>query len=293
MSRKLGHPAPRALAGLRSGLPGSRRGRRLCAHIARCAACARVCAQLDAVSATLEDVSCAPLPAAVEHRVVLALTAEATLRQADPCAGRRYPLLPLIVAPALTGALAVSGCLISMAQTSSVSPRPAARPPAARSTGRAQPSPVAHRAEPRDSADGAQRTAFVVTDSKTAYEKATLGTQVVGSGDVGTGGPGPGAGAGPSGGPGAGAGAGGTGPGPTGAAGRGAAVGVRVAPSRALVGCVLHLTGDVPPKFVVRATYQSEPVYVIAVADEAWVVGIGCTASRPALITSVKLGPAR
>jgi hypothetical protein len=52
----------------------------------------------------------------------------------------------------------------------------------------------------------------------------------------------------------------------------------------------MHLTGDVSPKFVDRATYESEQVYVIAVADEAWVVGIGCTAAHPALITSVQLG---
>jgi hypothetical protein len=51
----------------------------------------------------------------------------------------------------------------------------------------------------------------------------------------------------------------------------------------------MHLTRDVQPEFVDRATYQSEPVYVIAVEDEAWVVGIGCTARHPALITSVQL----
>jgi hypothetical protein len=67
----------------------------------------------------------------------------------------------------------------------------------------------------------------------------------------------------------------------------------QVPPSQALVGCVLHLTGDVAPMFVDRATYQSEQVYVIAVADEAWVVGMGCTASRPTLITSVQFSSAR
>jgi hypothetical protein len=64
---------------------------------------------------------------------------------------------------------------------------------------------------------------------------------------------------------------------------------IAVAPSRSLVGCVMHLTGDIPPAFVDRATYQSQPVYVIAISDEAWVVGIGCTAAQPALITSVNL----
>jgi hypothetical protein len=38
-----------------------------------------------------------------------------------------------------------------------------------------------------------------------------------------------------------------------------------------------------------RATYQSQPVYVIAVPDKAWVVGVGCTASDPGLITTVGL----
>jgi hypothetical protein len=69
----------------------------------------------------------------------------------------------------------------------------------------------------------------------------------------------------------------------------GEATTVEVAPSQALVGCVLHLTGDVAPKLVNLATYQSAQVYVIAVADKAWVVGTGCTAARPALITSVEL----
>jgi len=39
-----------------------------------------------------------------------------------------------------------------------------------------------------------------------------------------------------------------------------------------------------------RATYQARPAYVFADAAEAWVVGIGCTAARPALITAVRLG---
>jgi len=63
-----------------------------------------------------------------------------------------------------------------------------------------------------------------------------------------------------------------------------------VAPSKSLVACVLHVTGNMPPAFVDRGTYQAKPVYVIAVSDEAWVVGIDCTATRPAVITSVLLG---
>jgi hypothetical protein len=62
-----------------------------------------------------------------------------------------------------------------------------------------------------------------------------------------------------------------------------------VAPSPALVGCVMHLTGNVSPVFVDRATYQSQPAYVIAVSSRAWVVGVDCTAADPRLITSVQL----
>jgi hypothetical protein len=45
----------------------------------------------------------------------------------------------------------------------------------------------------------------------------------------------------------------------------------------------------VPPEFVDRGTYQAQPAYVIAVSYEAWVVGLNCSASRSALITSVRL----
>jgi hypothetical protein len=65
-----------------------------------------------------------------------------------------------------------------------------------------------------------------------------------------------------------------------------------IVPSRQLVDCVMHLTRDVPPALVQRATYQTEPAYVIAVPDRAWVVHPSCTAAKPALITSVALTPA-
>jgi anti-sigma factor RsiW len=67
---------------------------------------------------------------------------------------------------------------------------------------------------------------------------------------------------------------------------------IEVAPPKSLIGCVLHLTGNVPPEFVDRGTYQARPAYVFADAVEAWVVGIDCTAARPALITAVRLGNA-
>lgn len=62
------------------------------------------------------------------------------------------------------------------------------------------------------------------------------------------------------------------------------------APSAALVGCALHLTGNVTPSLVDKATYQGKPAYVIAVAHHIWVVGLGCTSSNPDVIASVPLG---
>jgi RNA polymerase sigma-70 factor (ECF subfamily) len=56
-----------------------------------------------------------------------------------------------------------------------------------------------------------------------------------------------------------------------------------------LIGCVLHLTGNVLPEFVNRATYQARPAYVFADANGMWVAGIDCTATRPALITAMRL----
>ena len=64
---------------------------------------------------------------------------------------------------------------------------------------------------------------------------------------------------------------------------------VGAAPSAALRGCVLHLTGGALPRLVDRATYQGEPSYVIASSTRVWVVGLGCTAAKTELIVSVAL----
>jgi hypothetical protein len=341
MSRKLGHPPPATLARLHAGLPGGRRGRRLSAHIARCPACARVCAQLDAVSATLREAPRPPLPTAIERQILMAMTAEAARRQAarppqparsqparPPQAGhsggRRHahrrpsaPLPPLAATTAVAGVLAICagfGYLLSFTRTSPPSPAPIAVPPASLTarpavsgTGQGDgPSATADSRIPvsgvtTSPASGSSHTAaFLVTDSNITYQKATLGMQVrytlavrkpapaVRQGQpsatpatILTPSP-PDSGTSPVVTP-----PGGVSP------PRVAIPAAQEPPSEALVGCVLHLTGDVAPMFVDRATYQSEQVYVIAVADEAWVVGIGCTASRPTLITSVQFSSAR
>jgi hypothetical protein len=112
--------------------------------------------------------------------------------------------------------------------------------------------------------NGAQ-AGFVVTASGTSYQRATLGVQVRHQMAVQ-------------------------------AAKRSAegqmAAGGGSAPSPSLAGCVLRLTRNVPPSLVDRATYQGKPAYVIAVQAQAWVVGLGCTASNSELITSIPLpGP--
>ena len=64
-------------------------------------------------------------------------------------------------------------------------------------------------------------------------------------------------------------------------------------PSAALIGCVLKVTGETSPSLVDEATYAGRPVYVIAVPSRVWVVGRGCTATDPQLITTVSLAGLR
>jgi hypothetical protein len=307
MSRKLGHPAPAALASLRAGLPGGRHGRRLSAHVARCPDCAATCEQLDAVSATLREVPHASLPAAVERRVLMAMATEAARRRTDRSVRRgrapvRFPQ-SLVAATGIAGALAMCagfGYLLSSIRTTPVGPVPAAGSAVPGASGAAGPedSPVPTSGVTITPASGESRTtAFLVTDSNITYQKATLRAQVRQAIAVQASAPdgqqpqpsaavptalsvSPPGSAGPS-------------PEFESPGGGGSIAVAGVPPSQALVGCVFHLTGDVPPMFVDLATYQSEQVYVIAVANEAWVVGIGCTAARPTLIASVQLTSVR
>lgn len=62
-----------------------------------------------------------------------------------------------------------------------------------------------------------------------------------------------------------------------------------VSPPKSLVGCAKVLTRVAKPELVEQATYQSQPVYMIAMANHAWVVERGCTAAHPELLASVAL----
>lgn len=120
--------------------------------------------------------------------------------------------------------------------------------------------------------------AFVVTTSGTRYQQATLARQVRARLAV-TGGPQEPIGTAVS------------SPGSSAAsvAATASATSVAATPGRALQGCVLHLTGDVLPRLVDRATYQGAQAYVISTSSRVWVVGLGCTATKTELITSVPL----
>jgi hypothetical protein len=63
-------------------------------------------------------------------------------------------------------------------------------------------------------------------------------------------------------------------------------------PSPALIGCVQQLAGSAPLDLVELASYQGRPVYIIATATRAWVVGRTCTAANPAVIAEVTLSAA-
>ncbi len=119
-------------------------------------------------------------------------------------------------------------------------------------------------------------TVFVVTQSGTRYQLATLAkqaqAQVLASEARG---PGPVALPSPS--------------SPSSAASASSSAAPTYAPGAQLRACVLKVTGGVLPKLVDRATYQGTPVYVIASSSRVWVVGLGCTAASPQLITSVPL----
>jgi hypothetical protein len=295
------HPDATALAEYKTGLTGGRRARRLAAHVASCASCASVNDQLAAVTTVLASAPEPAMPDAVESRIMAALATEATLATETPHdmeaahdtagkrdtalrpvggdggASRRRPggrsgrsgpgnrwLRPAVLASAAAACLVLLGGVYGIAHLSSGSSSSSAASSAAGTAAAGSVSsplagaqaPGTHtRLEPADSAPAA---AFAVTASGTNYQSATLAKQVRAqlARPAKTTTPLPAAGA---------------------------------APSAQLSACVLHLTGQLRPSLVDRATYQGKPAYVIAVMNWAWVVGTGCTASNPELIASVGL----
>jgi hypothetical protein len=296
------HPDATALAEYRAGLTGGRRARRLAAHVASCADCASVNDQLAAVTTVLASAPEPAMPDAVESRIMAALATEASLvtetphdTEASPATkavhgtaakrgtalrpvggdgggSRRRPggrsgpgnrwLRPAVLASAAAACLVLFGGVYGIAHLSSGSSSSSAASSAAGSAAAgSESSPLAGaqapgthtRLEPAGSASAAT---FTVTASGTNYLPATLALQVRAQ---------------------------------LARSAKTALPAAEAAPSAQLSACVLHLTGQLRPSLVDRATYQGKPAYVIAVTNRAWVVGTGCTASNPELIASVGL----
>lgn len=292
------HPDATALAEYKAGLTGGRRARRLAAHVASCASCASVNDQLAAVTTVLASAPEPAMPDAVESRIMAALATEAALvtvtphdteaahgtaakrdtalrpvggdgggSRRRPGGGRSGPgnrwLRPAVLASAAAACLVLFGGVYGIAHLSSGSSSSSAASSAAGSAAAgSESSPLAGaqapgthtRLEPADSAPAA---AFAVTASGTNYQSATLARQVRAQ--------------------------------LARPAKTAALPAAEAAASAQLSACVLHLTGQMRPSLVDRATYQGKPAYVIAVTNWAWVVGTGCTASNPELIASVGL----
>jgi hypothetical protein len=292
------HPDAEALARYQAGRVRGFRDRRLAAHVASCARCASVTDQLAAVSTVLASVPAPPMPDAVERQITAALAAEAAARQASPAAAaprkaaapaadgarRRRNFRPAMAFVSAAACLLLVGLGYVLSQTSSSSSSTAASGAAASASGSvSSPEATARAPRPADMLpiEGLQAR-FLVVESGTKYEQATLATQVRttelarnGTGD----GTSVGSGAVPS------------QAAPSSSASSEAAAGSTGGspPSRALIGCVSHFMGSATPRLVDQATYQGKAVYVIADARHVWVVGRGCTAGNPELITTMPL----
>jgi hypothetical protein len=262
-------------------------------------------ARLSEVAAFLASVPVPALPDAVEARISAALTSEAATRagEATPADGSRnlgpapdrarvrrprrgggtrrgFRVRPQVMGGTLVTCLllVVLGFALSHAGSSSSSSSaasgsaagPAEAPSAAASSSSAAAGPAVP--GPQHAGPG---SSFVVSMSGTRYQHATLAEQVRtrlpakgGQGTYGTTVPAPGQ---------------------TVPAASASASSTAVVPGAALKGCVFHLTGGVLPRLVDRATYQGEPAYIIAGPSRVWVVGLGCTAAKTELVTSVPL----
>lgn len=304
------HPGTEALAEFRAGVIDGTRGEQVAAHVAACPQCASVSERLGEVTTALASIPAPTMPRDLEARIASALAAEAA---------RRDPAAVESASPDLTAA-SVGAVPSSEGSPGGVSPVPrpvtTPSPATARRRSRRRPAwqrsvtaplgvfaaaaaylvlafvgywlsgpghqaapsvasggpahagqhnpagqPGAHRLTPplTPAIGGPASSSFVVQVAATNFSKSTLQAQVrqqltPGSGESG---------------------------------------GSRALPSRSLVACVMHVTGDRTPKLVEEARYQSQPAYVIAVPDHAWVVARGCTPAHPEMLTSVALASGR
>jgi hypothetical protein len=60
-------------------------------------------------------------------------------------------------------------------------------------------------------------------------------------------------------------------------------------PSPLLAGCVSQVTGGAAPSLVDKGTYDGIPAYIVAVPTQVWVVRRGCTAADTQLLARIPL----
>jgi hypothetical protein len=322
------HPGTEELAEFQAGITEAARGDQIAAHTAECPECAAVSEELGQVPAILASIPPPAMPGDLEGRIMAALAAEAArpapevtapaapaaaspdassppvpLASASPSASPT-PLSPTVLptaslSPASTrrrrrrqsvtaplGVLvAAAACLMlafvgyrlsatghpasSSVAAGGASSHSAGSPPA---TGphRDNLSPTGGAMVP------ASTTPFVFLVTSTNFRKSTLQAQVTQQLNAESKGP---------------VSSGGTFQ-PGGQGSSGALPGRQAIPPKPLVGCVTSLLGQTKPALVEQATYQSLPVYMIAVTDRAWVVSRDCTAANSLILASVAL-PAR
>jgi hypothetical protein len=276
--------------------------------------------RLSELAAYLASVSAPVLPDAVEARISAALAAESATRSAETAHSRTLgsrtlgsrtlgpapprarvrrrrdfratmAIGPLLVCLLLAGLGFVISRSITSGSTESTSAAAPAASSAPASAAAAAPEPVAgQQFSPKGSgASQSERLTpvrpgesplFVVTESGTSYQRATLAEQVRAT-LIANGASQSTSAAVPS--------AASTTGSSSSAASNGIASGRAYSPPPGLLGCVLRLTNGALPLLVDRATYAGSLAYVIASSSRVWVVGLGCTAAHQELIASALL----
>ena len=208
-----------------------------------------------------------------------------------PGTGRRRLRMPSMQAASWTLVcilvVAGFGFLVTRSSGSSSSSAPSASTssqPTSAAAGGDEPQSASGRASlsPEHSADkpaASGRTGFLVYSTGTAYESATLASQVRDQ-LASFGGPSPTTPANS---------ASATAPAPSASASAASSSLGGAAPSPQLSGCVSAVTGGATPSLVDRASYDGIPAYIIAVPTEVWVVRRGCTAADTQLLTRMPL----
>lgn len=290
------HPGTEELAEVRTGVTDGARGDQVVAHLAECPECSSVSERLGRLPAVLASIPVPAVPPDIEVRIMNAIAAEADRRATDwDNRGPRRPVLPLRRPQSLTATVGVmaaaAACLVLgfIGFRLSDQGHPAAAPAYHGGPARTGGSPVVGntaaggitvpREDTTSPAFRQQGRSFPVLVSTANFRGATLRAQVtqqltaIGQARAGRA-PGNRSRSGPAG-------------------NAGPAAGLRVSPSKSLVGCVTLLDGGAEPTLVEEASYQSQPAYVIAIPTRAWVVARDCTPARLAVLASVALSPAR